>query len=312
MSAIGIFIIILCVVGLIASQARADDGEKPLGKLVWFALGGIIIGLLCTTVAIVPRGTVGVEMQFGAVTGGYRTQGLQFKSPVVRLQIINIQTQKYEVAATAASKDLQDVNTTIALNYHLNPASAPEMYRDLGEDYIEKLAAPAIQETVKKVTAGYLAEDLILKRDSVKADITTDLSARLTARGITTEVVSITNFTFSDVFSQAIEAKVAAQQAVFEAQNKLERVKVEAQQAEAEAIGKANAAIAEANGKAKSITIVTEAQVRANNEIAGSLTPEVLKYIFYDRWGNNINVVVIPEGQNFVLPDISTSNTSAK
>lgn len=302
----GLFLLVVSIIGGLVLFFLKDGVNHTyfLRKYSPVALVLLIVGFLLLCMAIVPRGNVGVAIQFGAVTGDYRTQGLQFKSPMVKIKNINIQTQKYEVDASAASKDLQDVNTTIALNYHLNPASAPEMYRDLGEDYIEKLAAPAVQETVKKITAKYLAEDLILKRDIVKADITEDLSTRLAERGIVTEAVSITNFTFSAVFSQAIEAKVAAQQAVFEAQNKLERIKVEAQQAEAEAIGKANAAIAEAEGKAKAITIVTEAQLRANETISNSLTPEVLQYIFYDRLGKEIKVIVIPQGQDFVIPDI--------
>jgi regulator of protease activity HflC (stomatin/prohibitin superfamily) len=306
MSVIGIFIIILSFVGIIAGLgARNDRDEAAYSWLAWLGLVGIFIRLGFTTIATVPRGHVGVAIQFRGVTGDFREQGLQFKSPLVKLQQVNVQTQKYEVEATAASQDLQDVTTTIALNYHLNPSSAPAMYRDLGIDYIEKLAAPAVQETVKKITAKYLAEDLILKRAVVKDDITQDLRARLVERGIITEAVSITNFTFSEVFAQAIEAKVAAQQAVFEAQNKLERVKVEAQQREAQALGEANAAIKEAEGKARAITIVTEAQQNANELIDSSLSTEVLQYIFYDRLGKNIKVVVVPQGQSFVIPEMT-------
>jgi len=310
MATFGVILIILAVVGLIVLLAwRELEGRGfvyPGRRFSWIPILVLVLGFLLTCMATVPRGNVGVAVQFSAVTGSYRTQGLQFKSPLVKLKNINVQTQKYEVDATAASKDLQDVFTTIALNYHLNPSSAPEMYRDLGEDYIEKLAAPAVQETVKKITARYLAEDLILKRDTVKADITEDLSARLLERGIVTEAVSITNFTFSAVFSQAIELKVSAQQAVFEAENKLARVKVEAQQAEAEAIGKANAAIAASEGKAKAIEIVTAAQVAANEKISASLTNEVLQYILYDRLGGDIKVMVIPQGSSFVLPNLVT------
>ena len=266
------------------------------------AVGLFVLGLLFTCLATVPRGHVGIAIQFKAVTGEYRTQGLQFKSPIVKLYNMNVQTQKYELASAAASMDLQDVTTTIVLNYHLNPSDAPVMYRDLGEDYIDKIADPAIQETLKKITARYLAEDLILKRPAVKADITEDLRARLLEWGIITETVSITNFQFSPVFSQAIEAKVAAQQAVFEAENKLERVKVEAKQAEEAAIGMANAAIAESEGKARAIRIVTEAQVKANEDITASLNPEILRYIMLDRFGDNIAIWVVPEGQDLVLP----------
>ena len=116
----------------------------------------------------------------------------------------------------------------------------------------------------------------------------------------------ITNFQFSETFTEAIEAKVAAEQAVLEATNKLERVKVEAQQREAEAEGEADARIAKAVGEAEYIRVVTEAQVAANRDIAGSLTPEVLQYILLDRLGEDIKVMVIPSGQglDLVLPEL--------
>jgi regulator of protease activity HflC (stomatin/prohibitin superfamily) len=172
---------------------------------------------------------------------------------------------------------------------------AAEVYRTLGLDFIDRIAAPAIQETIKQVTAKYNAEDLILRRDEVKAAITESLSNRLFERGIITETVSITNFQFSATFTAAIEAKVAAEQAVLEATNKLERVKVEAQQREAEA-----------KGEAEYIRLVTEAQVTANNDISPTLTPEVLQYILLDRIGDDIKVMVIPGGQglDLVLPEI--------
>lgn len=307
MSVFGLIIFIGALIGMVVLffLRREEDGKYAYRG--WSGLSAVlaVAGILLMCMAIVPRGTVGVALQFGAVTGDYRTQGLQFKSPVVKLVIVNVQTQKEEVLATAASKDLQDVSTTIALNYHLNPASAPEVYRDLGLDYIVKIADPAIQETVKQVTARHNAEDLIINREVIKEEITLELSKRLSPRGIVTEALSITNFQFSPVFTAAIEAKVSALQAVFEAQNKLERVKVEAQMAEAEAIGKANAVIAQANGQAESIRIVTAAQLKANQDIMSSLTPEVLQYIFLDRLGKEIRIIVIPQGQEFVLPDLA-------
>jgi regulator of protease activity HflC (stomatin/prohibitin superfamily) len=262
----------------------------------------MVVGVLMMCIAIVPAGNVGVALQFGATTGDYKTQGLQFKSPVVGLVLMSIQTQKYEAKASAASEDLQVVTTDIALNYHLISSEAPKVYRDLGGGYIEIIAAPAIQETVKQITAKYKAEDLILKRELVKASIEEELAKRIESWGIKIDAVSMTNFDFSVAFNEAIETKVAALQAVAEAQNKLERVKVEAQQAEAEAIGKANATIAEANGQAKSIEIVTNAQMKANEEISKTLTPDVLQYILYSRLGQDVKIIVVPQGQSIVLP----------
>lgn len=267
----------------------------------------IVASILAGSFTTVPAGHRGVVIRFSAVTGGILDEGLQTKLPFIDSVVkMSVQTQKYEADSLAVTKDLQDVSTTIALNWHLDPSMADDVYKTLGLDFIDRLAAPAIQETIKQVTAKYNAEDLILRRDEVKAAITESLSARMFERGIVTETVSITNFQFSATFTAAIEAKVAAVQAVLEATNKLERVKVEAQQREAEARGEADARIAAAIGEAEYIRVVTEAQVAANAAIASSLTPEVLQYILLDRIGDDIKVIVIPSGQglDLVLPEI--------
>jgi len=310
MIALLIFGILLMVTGLALFflQPKLKEYERRSARLWSNVIGAVgtllvLLSLVFGSITTIPAGHVGIVTRFQGVTGKILDQGLGFKVPYIDTIVkMSVQTQKYEVLATAASQDLQDVNTTIALNYHLSATEAATVYQTLGVDYIERLAAPAIQETVKKVTAQYIAEDLILRRDIVKGAITEDLSTRLQSRGIVVEAVSITNFQFSQVFTAAIEAKVSALQAVLEAENKLQRIKVEAQMAEAEAIGKANAVIAEAKGEAQSIQIVTEAQLAANKAISESLTPEVLQYIFYDRLGDNIKVIISPPDGNFVYP----------
>ncbi|MDD5700814.1 MAG: prohibitin family protein [Dehalococcoidales bacterium] len=304
--------IIILVAGYIWWLNKGSKNRSVNGlRYSLFLIGGsilIISSLVLGSFTTIPAGHRGVVTRFGAVTGTILDEGLKVKIPFLDSVVkMSVQTQKYEADSTAASLDLQDVNTTIALNYHLDPASSAEVYRTLGLDYINKIAAPAIQETIKQVTAKYNAEDLILKRDNVKASITENLSNRLLARGIITEAVSITNFQFSNTFTAAIEAKVSAEQAVLEARNKLERVKVEAQQREAEAQGEAAARIAKAQGEAEYIRLVTDAQVSANNSINESLTPEVLQYILLDRLGEDIKVMVIPgsQGLDLVLPEVN-------
>lgn len=315
-----IALFILGLIGIIgggllwqASKGSKTDPTKDPTIRVWgitgmflgvaLVVGSIIYGSFTT----IPAGQRGVVTRFGAITGDILGEGLKTKLPFMESVVkMSVQTQKYEATSTAASRDLQDVKTGIALNWRLDPSTAAEVYKTLGLEYIDRIAAPAIQETIKQVTARYNAEDLILKREEVKAAITESLSSRLRERGIITETISITDFQFSSTFIAAIEAKVAAEQSVLEARNKLERVKVEAQQREAEAKGEASARIAKAEGEAEYIRVVTDAQVAANNAIAQSLTPEVLQYILLDRVGEDIKVMVIPSGQNMglVLPEI--------
>jgi prohibitin 2 len=300
--------IIVLIIGFYLRHTNRQYPKDARGRIisivgVVLVVTSVIVGSLTT----IPAGHRGVVIRFGAVTGTILEEGLQTKLPFIDSVVkMSVQTQKYETDSSAVTNDLQDVSTTIALNWRLDPSVADEVYETLGLEYIERIAAPAVQETIKQVTAQYNAEDLILKRAEVKNAITSSLSSRLLERGIITETVSITDFQFSDTFTAAIEAKVAAQQAVLEAKNKLERVKVEAEQREAQATGEANARIAKAQGEAQYIQIVTDAQVAANEAIADSLTPEVLQYILLDRLGENIQVMVIPSGQglDLVVPEM--------
>jgi len=300
--------IIVLIIGLYIWHTNRIYPKETKGRMISIIgvvviIASVIIGSLTT----IPAGHRGVVIRFGNVTGTILEEGLQTKLPFIDSVVrMSVQTEKYETAAASASRDLQDVSTTIALNWRLDPGMAGEVYRTLGLEFIDRIAAPAVQETIKQVTAKYIAEDLILKRETVRDDIQENLSNRLLERGIITETVSITEFRFSETFVAAIEAKVAAEQAVWEARNKLERVKVEAEQAEAQSIGEANARIAKAEGEAEYIRIVTDAQVAANAAIAESLTPEVLQYILLDRLGEDIKVMVIPLGQglDLVIPQM--------
>lgn len=245
-----------------------------------------LVGGIVTT----PAGHVNIVLQFGKVVGT-KPEGLSFKMPIIENVVtMSLQTQLYTEQASAASRDLQDVNTTVAINYRVDPIYVAELYRTLGINYITKIAAPAVQEVVKEITARYNAEDMILRRADVKADITNSLSQRLRERGIITETVNITDFKFSPVFTTAIESKVSAVQAVLEAQNKLERIKVEAQQAQAQARGEADAAVARAEG-----------QVRAIEILKAALTPEYLQYIYIDKLAKDAKVIVVPQGMPLVL-----------
>ncbi|MBI2860225.1 MAG: prohibitin family protein [Chloroflexi bacterium] len=306
---LGIVVIIIGLYIAETNKGSRGDPRSRLGGKVASAVGALIIvlSIIAGSFTAVPAGHRGVIIRFNAVTGTVLNEGLQTKLPFLdSVVMLDVRTDKYEVGAAAASRDLQDVRTTIALNWRLDPARTAEIYRTLGMEYIGRIAAPAVQEVVKQVTARHRAEDLIVNREVVRNQIAEELSVRLLERGIITEAVSITEFQFNQTFVAAIEAKVAAEQAVLQAQFTLEQVKVEAQQREEKERGEARARIAKAEGEAEYIRVVTDAQVAANNAVAGSLSPEVLQYILLDRLGDDIKLMVIPAGQglDLVLPEL--------
>ncbi len=209
----------------------------PLGIVVIIALI-ILFGSFYT----INAGQRGVILTFGKPTMSAIGEGLHFKIPLIQTVIkMDVKVLKYDTKASSASQDLQTVSTEVTLNYHINPETVPEIYRNIGVNYQDKIIQPAVQEVVKAVTAQFTAEQLITQRPVVKDKIDQALNERLLKSNIIVDTISITNFDFSESFNQAIEAKVTAEQNALAAKNKLEQVKYEAEQAITQAQGQAQA-----------------------------------------------------------------------
>ena len=186
---------------------------------------------LATSVGIINAGHRGVVLEFGAVTGKVLGEGIYFVTPAVNSVIeMSVQVQAYKAKASSASRDLQEVTTEITLNYSLTPSSVTTLYQTMGLDWEHRLIDPAVQEAVKASTAGFDAEKLIVERPKVRGEIEKILRDRIEAVGLHVMAVSITDFSFSKEFDQAVEAKVKAQQDALTAKHKLDQVKMEAEQ----------------------------------------------------------------------------------
>ena len=255
----------------------------------------VLIGLIATaSVKIVDAGHRGVLLHWNAVdlTNPPLDEGLHFVVPFQDDVIdIEVRTLKYEKETRSASRDLQTVETTVTVNYHPDREAVHRLYKNLGLDYENRVIQPAIEETVKQVTANYNAEELITKRPLVKQDIEASIRERLNQFEVVTEVISITDFEFSPLFAQAIEAKVEAEQNALKAENDLRRIEVEARQREANAVGLANANIAEAKGEAEAIAIINKAL---------SENPNYLEWLKTQAWDGKLPLVVGDGGTPFI------------
>lgn len=186
---------------------------------------------------VVGAGERGVVFsKFGGIQQGVRGEGLQFKIPFIQQIIpVDVRIQKAETDSSASSKDLQTVDSRIALNYHIAPDLAAQIYQEVGVLFKERLIDPSVQEAVKAVTAQFTAEELITRRAEVSTMIKEMLSDRLVNRHIIVDEFNIVDFNFSPVFNDAIEAKQKAEQDALKAQRDLERIKIEAEQKVTEA-----------------------------------------------------------------------------
>ncbi len=255
------------------------NGDPKVAKIVGYAFGTFIfILLLLGSVGTVDAGSVGIKTTFGKVAGVI-PPGLYVKLPIVQgVTVMDTQTQKEQVDATAASNDLQNVTATVAVNFHVNPADAGVIFQNIGADYQTRVVDPAIQESIKSVTANYTAEQLITQREKAREEILTLLTTKLAVYGVNADSLNIVDFKFSDTFNTAIEAKVTAQQNALAAQNKLAQVQFEAQQT-----------VATAKAQAEAIQIQAEA---INSQ--GGASYVALKAI--DKWNGVLPTQMIPGG----------------
>jgi len=274
----------------------------------------VIIVVIMMAFRTVDTGTVGLLTTFGQVQDKTLGPGMHLVNPISDNIIpMSIQIQKEQQKASAASSDLQDVASTVVVNYHIDQNSAVEIFRTIGLAFPDKIIDPKISEIVKSVSAKYKASQLITEREKVRSQIQTLLSDSLKPYNLLVDGVAITNFEFSPQFTKTIEQTVVAQQELITQQNQLAKVKVDAQQRVAianatktanilQAEGTANATVINANGEAQAIELV-------NNQIKNS--PHYVDYFKIKTWNGKLPVVASNGGNIITLPqDLFNQNNS--
>lgn len=273
-----------------------SEGKKWLVVVPIAVIFFAVVVVLTRGVVIVPAGTRGVLLTWGSVTG-VLDEGLHFITPIAQtVEFMDVTIQKVETSESTASKDLQEVTTTIAVNYRVIPELVDQIYKTLRKEYEIRVIKPNIEESIKATTALFEAEELVTKREMVKIKFLEILSGRVRGYNIDILSVSIVDFQFSPEFARAIEAKVTAQQRALEAKNKLEQIRYEAQQQVIQAEAQANATIMMALAQAQAIALIRQ-----------SLTGEYLQYLAIEKWDG-----VLPYffgGETIPFIQISTNST---
>ncbi|MDR1002516.1 MAG: prohibitin family protein [Oscillospiraceae bacterium] len=218
--------------------------QKQIKKII--LIGAIIVAVFLvfsSFIVFVPAGQKGVLMNFGAVSERTLEEGINFKIPIVQsVQLINTRVQKFESTGNnSSSRDLQTIESNIAINYRVKADQVANLYKNIGLEYESTIISPALSEVVKSVTALYTAEELITKRPEVSEQMKEQLQTKLANKYIMVDSFNIINFQFSEAFNKAIEEKQIAEQEALKAKYELEKVGIEKEQAILKAEGEAQA-----------------------------------------------------------------------
>lgn len=261
-----------------------DVNKSRTGRIA----AAVIVVLLIVIVGFnsfttVKAGHTGVVVTLGKVSDSVLGEGLHVKIPFIQ-QIVQVdnRVRKAEVDCSSASKDLQTVSSTIALNYKVRNASSAELYRNVGSDFEKIIISPAIQECVKAVTARYTAEQLITERQSIGDQMKSLIDEKISSYGLDIELFNIITFEFTAEYNAAIEAKQTAQQNALKAEQDLQRIKVEAEQT-----------VAKAQAEAEAYRLKSE-----------QITPQMIAMEYIDKWDGKLPAVAGGDSSSMLI-DIS-------
>lgn len=200
-----IFFIIGVVAALVALAVLLLSEEGKAAAFIPGVVAVILIGVSC--VSYVPTGYTGIVTTFGKVEDGTKDAGVVFKSPWQSIVKMDNRVQEMNMDLSAFSSDIQEVATSVAVGYRINQQNAMTIYKSVGKKYEDTLITPRVQETVKAVVAHYDASSLISNRDAVASQMDTKLREVLAEYNIDLQYISVTNFDFTDTFTDAVEAK---------------------------------------------------------------------------------------------------------
>ena len=291
-----IFAVVVFVVGFAVYSAlkRQTLLTGPMAVIaarlvLAFTIGIPLLIVLFSVFRIIPAGHVGVKVLFGQVEQQPLREGLNVVlNPLYDVVDMDVRVVKHAARYDAASKDLQAVHVEMVLNYRVMPDRAPEVYRNIGPNFSSVIIDPAAQEVLKANTATHNAEEILLQRPQIKADVQRDLTAWLAKYGLEMKEAALANIRFDPAYEKAVESKQIEQQKAEQKRYELIQAQRQAEIVAATAKGTGDAALAEARGVADALRLKGEAEATYNARVAASLTPTLIQQQYLARWDGRL------------------------
>ncbi|WP_316608267.1 prohibitin family protein [uncultured Ruminococcus sp.] len=259
--------------------------------IIILAIVAVIAIIAVNTITVVGAGHTGVVVTMGKVNEGVLQEGIHAKIPFIQnVVMIDNRIQKLEVTTEAFSKDLQSVDTTLAINYRVDTAKSYSIYKNIGANYEDVLVTPAVNEVLKAITAKYTAEETVTNRALISKGLVEELNNKLNSIGLYVTDVNIVNFDFSDAFITAIEEKQVAQQKLLKAETEKKT------------------AITNAEAEAEAAKIRAQGEAEANTTLSKSLTDQVIENKKIEKWNGEMPKVTGGSGTIIDLGSVSSSN----
>lgn len=283
---------ILGTVFYLGRAVRHRHGDAVKAAVVIAATGLTLTSALVVT----PEGHRGVVYSAaGGINQTERVEGVSFIVPYFQSAVqMDVRTRKFFTdEAFAQSSDLQEITVHVAVNYHVDPSRAADLFQNVGRGYEDVLIRPAVFQLVKEQVGLVKAVDFARSREELASAIGTRLATRLEPAGVTVEFVAIEDAVFDPDFISSVKDKVIADEKAEESARLVVK-----------ATNDARAVVETAQGRATAIEVEAEAQASANRVIAGSLTQDLLVWQRILQWSGQLPDTVLGGDPLDVIVDL--------
>jgi regulator of protease activity HflC (stomatin/prohibitin superfamily) len=293
-----------------ARMTAFERTPRRLGTIVIVVLIAVVlIAVVFSAWRSIRPGYVGIIFDKAShqVTTGAREPGWAFINPFTQaIQEYPITIQTYSMLQQATegstagddsikvqSKEGQQLNLDMVIQYQVVKDEAGRLYQDWGGADIttveDRVVRQYTRSQVPVIASKYGWEEITSsKRNAINAELSQVLSDEFEKRHLRFLSVAVREVHLPAALQQALDAKIAAQQAAEQQQFQLQQAQVKAEQDVAEATGQANALKAQAEGEAQATLTRAKAQAEANRALAQSLTVELIDYQQIQRWDGKL------------------------
>lgn len=280
-----------------------------------------ILLLLCTTK--VPAGYVAVQYNMnGGVKDEVLSQGFHVVSPTIKTTLYTVGLEqsyltsdnrgdsKDDESFSASSSEGKAIQIDLTFTYQYQPENVVGVFNRFkgqsGKDVRDSFIKPNIISWTKEVVAKYKVSDILgAERANINIAMTDYLSNKFEPYGITISNVSLINVEVDEETREAINAKITAQQNA-ETQSINNQTAIDKAKADAE-VAKTNA-----QAKADAKMIEAEAEANANKMLEQSLTDNILKQRYIEKWNGELPKVSGDSSLILDINDLIPSNTDNK
>lgn len=259
-------------------EAEVRDDRFPLGRYIIMGMAVVVsIWLLITCIVIVPAGSIGVDDTFGVVSDTTRNPGLSLKNPFTSVHIFSVKTQEVLESSSVPSREGLIVALDVSILYHMQSNKANEIYKTIGDDYLNIFIVPQLRSYIREITSRYEAKALYTTgRDNITIEIYNAFEPKLSERGFILEKVLLRDLRLPETVTTAIEMKLKAEQEAMQMQFVLQKEGFEAERK-----------VIEAKGIAESQAIINQ-----------NLSVPYLQWYWIQNLKYHNNTIYIPIGAN--------------